>query len=123
MKNDRPWTAILAGAAGGAVAIAAMEMLAERTAVPLAFIPFATSIVMVMGSPEATPAQPRRRPPALRRSRARTSVGLVIRYPTAPLTDANRFFKNTVGARRWIGSARAPPPMQRDTITGSGDHH
>jgi CBS-domain-containing membrane protein len=35
------------------------EMLAERTAVPLAFIPFATSIVMVMGSPEATPAQPR----------------------------------------------------------------
>jgi hypothetical protein len=51
MKNDRPWTAILAGAAGGAVAIAAMERLAERTAVPLAFIPFATSIVMVMGSP------------------------------------------------------------------------
>jgi CBS-domain-containing membrane protein len=46
-------------AAGGAVAIPAMEMLAERTAVPLAFIPFATSIVMVMGSPEATPAQPR----------------------------------------------------------------
>jgi CBS-domain-containing membrane protein len=49
---------------GGAVAIAAMEMLAERTAVPLAFIPFATSIVMVMivmvmGSPEATPARPR----------------------------------------------------------------
>jgi hypothetical protein len=51
VKNDRPWTAIFSGAAGGAVAIAAMERLAERTAVPLAFIPFATSIVMVMGSP------------------------------------------------------------------------
>jgi CBS-domain-containing membrane protein len=59
MKIDRPWIAILAGAAGGAVAIAAMEFLAERTAFPLAFIPFATSIVLVMGSPEAKPAQPR----------------------------------------------------------------
>jgi high affinity Mn2+ porin len=36
-----------------------MEFLAERTAFPLAFIPFATSIVLVMGSPEAKPAQPR----------------------------------------------------------------
>jgi CBS-domain-containing membrane protein len=59
MNNERSWSAILAGAAGGAVAIAAMEIIAERTAVPLAFIPFATSIVMVMGSPEAKPAQPR----------------------------------------------------------------
>jgi CBS-domain-containing membrane protein len=58
-ENDRPWIAILAGAAGGAVAIAAMEFLAEWTAVPLAFIPFATSIVMIMGSPEVKPAQPR----------------------------------------------------------------
>jgi CBS-domain-containing membrane protein len=43
----------------GATAIAAMEFLAERTAFPLAFIPFATSIVLVMGSPEAKPARPR----------------------------------------------------------------
>jgi CBS-domain-containing membrane protein len=59
MTNEQRWIAILAGAAGGAAAIAAMEVLAERTAVPLAFIPFATSIVMVMGSPNAKPAQPR----------------------------------------------------------------
>src|SRR5271155_1566855 len=59
MKNDRRWIAVLASAAGGAVAIAAMEFLAERTSVPLAFIPFATSIVLVMGSPDAKPAQPR----------------------------------------------------------------
>jgi CBS-domain-containing membrane protein len=59
MTNERQWIANLAGAAGGAAAIAAMEVLAERTAVPLAFIPFATSIVMVMGSPDAKPAQPR----------------------------------------------------------------
>jgi CBS-domain-containing membrane protein len=36
-----------------------MEVLAERTTVPLLFVPFATSIVLVMGSPEAQPAQPR----------------------------------------------------------------
>jgi CBS-domain-containing membrane protein len=59
MNIEQPWIAILVGAAGGATAIAAMEVLAERTAVPLAFIPFATSIVMVMGSPETKPAQPR----------------------------------------------------------------
>ena len=59
MKNDRRWIAVLASAAGGAVAIAAMEFLAERTSLPLAFIPFATSIVLVMGSPDAKPAQPR----------------------------------------------------------------
>jgi len=56
------WTEILtiaAGAAGGAAAIALMEVLAERTTVPLLFVPFATSIVLVMGSPEAEPAQPR----------------------------------------------------------------
>jgi CBS-domain-containing membrane protein len=59
MKNERPWIAILAGAAGGAVAIAAMEMLAVRAALRLEFIPFATSIVMVMGAPEVKAAQPR----------------------------------------------------------------
>ena len=50
---------IAAGAAGGAAAIALMEVLAERTTFPLLFVPFATSIVLVMGSPEAEPAQPR----------------------------------------------------------------
>ncbi|HTS39017.1 MAG TPA: HPP family protein [Xanthobacteraceae bacterium] len=51
--------AIIAGAAGGAVAIAVMELLSARTMTPLMTIPFATSIVLVMGSPEADPAQPR----------------------------------------------------------------
>ncbi len=50
---------IAAGAAGGAVAIAIMELLSAQLAYPLASIPFATSIVLVMGSPEAVPAQPR----------------------------------------------------------------
>jgi hypothetical protein len=51
--------AVLAGAAGGAIAIGAMEFFSARAAYPLMAIPFATSIVMVMGSPQAEPAQPR----------------------------------------------------------------
>src|SRR5712691_6680953 len=51
--------AIIAGAAGGSVAIAIMELLSARSMTPLMTIPFATSIVLVMGSPEAEPAQPR----------------------------------------------------------------
>jgi CBS-domain-containing membrane protein len=51
--------AVLAGAAGGTAAIAAMEIFSTRTEYPLVAIPFATSIVLVMGSPKAEPAQPR----------------------------------------------------------------
>ncbi len=51
--------AILAGAAGGAIAIGSMEAFSITAAFPLVAIPFATSIVMVLGSPKAEPAQPR----------------------------------------------------------------
>jgi CBS-domain-containing membrane protein len=51
--------AILAGAAGGAIAIASMEAFSATAAFPLVAIPFATSIVVVLGSPKAEPAQPR----------------------------------------------------------------
>jgi hypothetical protein len=37
-----------AGAAGGAVAIALIEDLSTRAAFPLIFVPFATSIVLIM---------------------------------------------------------------------------
>ncbi len=55
----RHWLPILAGAAGGAVAIGAMEWFSAFSEFPLAAVPFATSIVLVMGSPDAGPAQPR----------------------------------------------------------------
>lgn len=51
--------AVVAGAIGAAIAIALMELLAERTAIPLLLVPFATSIVLVMGSPQVAAAQPR----------------------------------------------------------------
>ncbi|RAI42719.1 HPP family protein [Rhodoplanes roseus] len=50
---------MLAGAAGGGLAIALMEVFATFAAFPLFAVPFATSIVLVMGSPEAQAAQPR----------------------------------------------------------------
>lgn len=44
---------------GGAIAIGTMEWLSIAAGYPLAVIPFATSIVLIIGSPEAAPAQPR----------------------------------------------------------------
>lgn len=44
---------------GGALAVGVMEVAAYLGETPLALIPFATSIVLVLGMPEATPAQPR----------------------------------------------------------------
>ena len=44
---------------GGAIAIGAMEWASRASGTPLGAIPFATSIVLVMGSPDAEPAQPR----------------------------------------------------------------
>ena len=59
MAYWRRAVSIAAGAAGGALCIGLMEYLAVVTDHPLMMIPFATSIVLVMGTPEAVPAQPR----------------------------------------------------------------
>jgi CBS-domain-containing membrane protein len=65
---------IIAGAVGGAIAIGAMEWAHWVTAFPLEAIPFATSIVMVLGSPAVDPAQPR---PLIGGHLVSTLVGLV----------------------------------------------
>jgi len=44
---------------GAALAIGVMEWLSAESNYPLAVIPFATSIALVIGSPDAPPAQPR----------------------------------------------------------------
>jgi CBS-domain-containing membrane protein len=59
MRKEVTAATIVAGAAGGAVAIGVMEVVSEHAAFPLMFVPFATSIVLVMGTPDAEPAQPR----------------------------------------------------------------
>jgi len=58
-KERVPLLLMVSGAVGGAAAIAVMEYASNQTTLPVALIPFATSIVLVMGSPEAEPAQPR----------------------------------------------------------------
>jgi len=53
---------VVAGAVaglGGAIAIGVMEVFSSVAHYPLAVIPFATSIVLVIGSPDVEPAQPR----------------------------------------------------------------
>ncbi len=60
--KDEPRNIALAGAVAGlgaAIAIGAMEWFSISENFPLAIIPFATSIVLVIGSPDAEPAQPR----------------------------------------------------------------
>ena len=66
---------IVAGSAGAAIAIAAMQLLSTSTAFPLVLVPFATSIVLVMGSPAAAPAQPR---PLIGGHLAASLVGLLV---------------------------------------------
>ena len=66
---------------GGAFAIGAMEWASQLSGTPLSAIPFATSIVLVLGLPEAEPAQPR----ALVGGHVvSTLVGLVVLKLTGP---------------------------------------
>ncbi len=68
-------TAVVDGAVGGAVAIGLMELLSERAAFPRMVVPFATSIVLVMGTPDVEPAQPRA---LIGGHLLATAVGLVV---------------------------------------------
>lgn len=54
-----PPRAIAVAALGGGLGIALMLELAELSSVPWGFVPFATSIVLVLGAPDAPQAQPR----------------------------------------------------------------
>jgi CBS-domain-containing membrane protein len=47
------------GALGAMVAVGGMELIARMSGTPFALVPFVTSIALVMGAPEADPAQPR----------------------------------------------------------------
>ena len=57
LELDAPKVVIRA--VGGAVGIGLMTALAYAAGQPLMMVPFATSIVLVMGSPEVAPARPR----------------------------------------------------------------
>ena len=81
-RNDHRNT--LAGAVAGvgaAIAIGAMEWFSRTSHYPLVVIPFATSIVLVIGSPEAEPAQPRA---LIGGHIVATLVGLAMLWLTGP---------------------------------------
>lgn len=66
---------------GAALAIGVMEFLSATLNYPLAVIPFATSIVLVIGSPEAVPAQPRA---LIGGHLVATLVGLMVVHAVGP---------------------------------------
>jgi CBS-domain-containing membrane protein len=75
---------VLAGAVAGlgaAIAIGAMEFFSLAAQYPLAVIPFATSIVLMVGSPDAKPAQPRA---LIGGHVVATLVGLLVLQITGP---------------------------------------
>jgi CBS-domain-containing membrane protein len=75
------WQVILWRALGGAIAILAMQFLAGFGRMPLMLVPFATSIVLVLGTPEAEPAQPRA---LVGGHLISTLVGLAVSYAVGP---------------------------------------
>jgi CBS-domain-containing membrane protein len=81
-RNDRG--NIVAGVVAGlgaAIAIGVMEWLSVASHFPLAIVPFATSIVLVIGSPDAEPAQPRA---LIGGHIVATLAGLAMLYLTGP---------------------------------------
>ena len=66
---------------GAAIAIGAMEWFSLESHYPLVIIPFATSIVLVIGSPKAEPAQPRA---LIGGHIVATLVGLAMLWLTGP---------------------------------------
>jgi CBS-domain-containing membrane protein len=81
-RNDHRNTlaGVVAGM-GAAIAIGGMEWSSFAFHTPLAAIPFATSIVLVIGSPEVEPAQPRA---LIGGHVVSTLVGLVVLQLTGP---------------------------------------
>jgi CBS-domain-containing membrane protein len=81
-RNDhRNILAGIVAGLGAALAIGGMEWLSRTSHTPLIIIPFATSIVLVIGSPDAEPAQPRA---LIGGHLVATVVGLVMLWVTGP---------------------------------------
>jgi CBS-domain-containing membrane protein len=77
----RRLTAGAVAGVGAALAIGVMELLSAELNYPLAVIPFATSIVLVIGSPDAVPAQPRA---LIGGHLVATLVGLMVLHAAGP---------------------------------------
>jgi CBS-domain-containing membrane protein len=113
-----PMTLVIAGAAGGAIAIALMEHLSDRTAFPLLFVPFATSIVLVMGSPETEAAQPRA---LIGGHLVATAVGLLVVKLAGPGVFAAAFAVGLAMAAMHLTRSFHPPAGIDPLVVGIND--
>jgi CBS-domain-containing membrane protein len=75
------WKTLAWRACGGGAAILAMHFLAGFGQMPVALVPFATSIVLVLGMPDAEPAQPRA---IVGGHLVSTLIGLAVGYAAGP---------------------------------------
>lgn len=80
--NSRFLLTAFAAGVGAAIAIGVMELLSANFNFPLATIPFATSIVLVIGSPDLPAAQPRA---LIGGHLISTLVGLIVLKIAGPL--------------------------------------
>jgi CBS-domain-containing membrane protein len=106
-RNDH--RSILAGTVAGlgaALAIGGMEWFSIASRYPLVIIPFATSIVLVIGSPEAEPAQPRA---LIGGHLVSTVVGLVVLLITGPHAWAAAFAVGLAILAMYITGTFHPP--------------
>lgn len=100
------WQIILWRALGGAIAILAMQFLAGFGRMPLMLVPFATSIVLVFGTPEAEPAQPRA---LIGGHFISTLIGLVVSYGVSPSPWAAAIAVGLAMAAMYFARAFHPP--------------
>jgi CBS-domain-containing membrane protein len=77
----RDWRLLIWRSAGGGAAILAMSFLAGFGEMPLMLVPFATSIVLVLGLPEAEPSQPRA---LVGGHLISAAIGIVVALATGP---------------------------------------
>ena len=96
---------------GAAIAIGGMEWFSLASHYPLVIIPFATSIVLVIGSPEVEPAQPRA---LIGGHIVATLVGLAMLWLTGPQAWAAAAAVGLVArvgtspGGRWTSRSRSP---------------
>jgi CBS-domain-containing membrane protein len=100
------WQIVVWRAAGGAIAILAMQFLAGFGHMPLMLVPFATSIVLVFGTPEAEPAQPRA---LIGGHLISTIVGIAVSYASGPSPWAAAIAVGVAMIAMYVARAFHPP--------------
>ncbi|HLL26984.1 MAG TPA: HPP family protein [Xanthobacteraceae bacterium] len=100
------WQIVLWRGLGGAIAILTMQFLAGFGHAPLALVPFATSIVLVLGTPQMEAAQPRA---LVGGHLISTLVGLAVSYALGPSPFAAAIAVGLAMVAMYFARAFHPP--------------